>query len=103
MNNAKQTSKLSLDSFKNDLYQLPFYQGILYDNDHKATIMAITLDSNALKGPAKISLVNNIDKEVSQFENQQNLSVQLSGLPYIKTVLSNLVAKEFALFFALPY
>ncbi len=94
-------AKTQLDSLKNQLFQLPFYQGILYNDEQNATIMAITLDSNALKSKAKIALVEQIESHVNAFENHQNLTVHLSGLPYIKTVLSNLVAKEFALFFAL--
>nr|WP_294896055.1 MMPL family transporter [uncultured Pedobacter sp.] len=101
VNNAKLAGKQNLDSLKTALYQLPFYQGILYNDAHQATIMAITLDSNVLKSSAKISLVKDIEKQVNSFKVKQNLSVHLSGLPYIKTVLSSLVAKEFALFFAL--
>ncbi|HEX7365792.1 MAG TPA: MMPL family transporter [Pelobium sp.] len=100
-NNSSSAGKQNLDSLKSALYQLPFYQGILYDNSHKATIMAITLDSNVLKSSAKIALINNIEGQVKKFEQQQKLPVHISGLPYIKTVLSNLVAKEFALFFGL--
>lgn len=101
VNNSLQSKKLNLNSLKDALYQLPFYQGILFSDDRKATIMAITLDSNVLKSSAKISLVSDIEKQVNKFENQQKAIVHLSGLPYIKTVLSNLVAKEFALFLAL--
>ncbi|MFC5284335.1 efflux RND transporter permease subunit [Pedobacter alpinus] len=90
-----------LDSIAKTLYKLPFYKNILFNDNKTATIMAITLDSNVLKSAKKIALIKAIEKNVNNFEKAQNTEVHISGLAYIKTVLSELVAKEFALFLAL--
>lgn len=100
-NNQINLTQNDLDSLEKALHRLPFYKNILFNENKTATIMAITLDSNVLKSAKKITLIKEIEKNVSSFEKNQNAEVHISGLAYIKTVLSELVAKEFALFLAL--
>ncbi|MBK0381884.1 MMPL family transporter [Pedobacter sp. SD-b] len=90
-----------LDSIKNILSQQPFYEGLLFNLDKDATIIAITFDDGVMQTPARNKLINKIQNLVKNFENVENVKIHLSGLPYIKSVVSALVAKEFILFLGL--
>lgn len=94
-------SSAEMDSVKNKIYNLPFYSGLVYNKDKNATLMAITFDSKLLNSRARIPVINAIYNKGQQFAVRNKTEVHYSGLPYIRTVVSNLVAKEFLLFLSL--
>lgn len=94
-------NQVDLDSIKSLLQNLPFYQNIIINSEKNATIMAITLDEETLNTANKIAVIQNIENQANQFGIEQQTEVHFSGLPYIKTVVSSLVAKEFILFLGL--
>ncbi len=98
---AKIKNQIELDSLKGQLKNLPFYQGILFNYDLDATIIAVTFDEQILQTKKKISVINQVYDLSQDFAKKQNVAVHASGLPYIKTILSTLVAKEFMLFLGL--
>jgi predicted RND superfamily exporter protein len=94
-------NQIQLDSIKILLKNQPFYEGLIFNVGKNATIMAITFDDGIMLTSTRNPLVKNIQKLTQDFEQKQNVKIHLSGLPYIKTVLSALVAKEFVLFLGL--
>ncbi|OAQ40643.1 Fis family transcriptional regulator [Pedobacter psychrophilus] len=94
-------TQLQLDSIKNLLKNQPFYEGLIFNISKNATIMAITFDDGVMLTAARNPLIKKIQQLAQDFEKKENVKVHLSGLPYIKTVLSALVAKEFVLFLGL--
>ncbi|MDA9555569.1 MMPL family transporter [Pelobium sp.] len=95
------THQNELDSLKKELSNLPFYKDFLFNSAQNASIMAITFDQNTLQTANQIKAIKEIKKLSSNFEKQEKTTVHYSGLPYIKTVLSGLIAKEFSLFLGL--
>lgn len=90
-----------MDSLKAKLLQLPFYKGLLFNDDQTASIIAVTFDEQVLQTAEKIKIIHQVLETGEAFTKQQNVPIHYSGLPYIKTVLSTLVSKEFILFLGL--
>ncbi len=89
-----------MDSLKHALFKLPFYEDVLF-NEEDATIMAITFEDTTLQTAEKIKVIHQVHDQAEIFAKSQHTLIHYSGLPYIKTVLSALVAKEFSLFLGL--
>ncbi len=94
-------TQLQLDSIKSLLKNQMFYNGLIFNINKNATIMVITFDDDIMLTPARNPLIKNIQLLTKNFERRESVKVHLSGLPFIKTVVSALVAKEFMLFLGL--
>ena len=86
------------DSLREELNRLPFYQGLLYNDSTKATVMAITFDQNKINTKGRIEIVSQI-KELSQkFASENKIDLHYSGLPYIRTAVSQKILAEMKMF-----
>lgn len=90
-----------VDSLKNELSNLRFYSGLLYDDDKHIYMMAITLDKKRLSNENRVSLIDSINYYVNQYTNKFKVETHISGLPYIRTVQTEKIKKEFKLFIIL--
>lgn len=86
------------DSIKNTILSLPFYKGIVYNPESKATIMFITMSKSVLDNKERITVVSNIEKIVKEFSESQKIKTHLSGLPYIRSVMAVKVSGELRMF-----
>jgi len=91
----------AVDSVKNQLMQLPFYNGLILSEDNKATLMAITFDGQILNTPARVPIIDTIIKKSEEFAKANNIQVHYSGLPFIRTKSSDLMKNEFTMFLGL--
>lgn len=89
------------DSLHNKIAQIPFYIGLIYQPQTQATLMAITFDAETYNSPKRIAVIKEIQKATTDFSTQYKTQVHYSGLPYIRTEITNLVSKEFVLFLML--
>lgn len=90
-----------MDSLKNHLQQMPFYNGLLINTNTNATLMAITFDQKILNTVARNPILKEIEAKANAFSKSTNIQVHISGLPYIRTATSKLVSNEFVLFLGL--
>ena len=90
-----------MDSIKNRINDLPFYQGLLYNKKSQATLMAINIEHKILNTPKRGPIIKTIQKKADDFSKKHNIEVHYSGLPFIRTAVSNLVSREFVLFLGL--
>lgn len=88
----------SLDSARKTFERLPFYRGLLYNPDTKAYLMAVSLDKQLINSPARTRLINSILDTLHGFEQTTHLSLAVSGLPLIRTVMSNRIQHEMRFF-----
>lgn len=95
------SNNLEMDSLKNHLQQMPFYDGLLINSKTNATLMAITFDQKILNTSARNPILKEIQAKAEAFNKSTNIPVHLSGLPYIRTATSKLVSNEFVLFLGL--
>jgi len=94
----KPTTQTQVDSLKNLILSLKFYQGMLYNPKTQATLMTISLDKRKLDDKRRIALVDNIIKAVEAYRIQNKVEIHYSGMPYIRTVTMQKIKHELLLF-----
>src|SRR5665648_841056 len=87
-----------VDSLKNTILGLKFYEGILYNPKTNAALIAITLDKNKLNDRSRIKLVANIVKTGTNYQKKNNVEIHYSGMPYIRTITMQKVKQELFIF-----
>lgn len=94
-------SDSEMDSIKNRIYELPFYEGLIFNKESKATLMAINFDHKILNTPKRGPIIKAISEKADALGKKHNLEIHYSGLPFIRTAVSKLVSREFVLFLGL--
>src|SRR3569832_28949 len=94
----KPATQEQLDSLKATLVNLPFYEGLLFNKNTNATVMAITFDQDKLNTKGRIAIVHQIKLFGDDFSAKNNIQLHYSGLPYIRTAVTAKVVKEMKLF-----
>ena len=94
----KPKTQKELDSLKNLIYSLQFYDGLLFNKKSNVTLMAITLDKDKLNTKSRVKLIYDIKNTVDEFGKKYNIDVHYSGLPYIRTITSKKVEDELKFF-----
>ena len=95
------TSQAAADSVKKQLYTLPFYSGLILSHDKQATLMAVTLNPQYVNSKLRTKLISRVEQLATAFGKTNHIEVHMSGQPYIRTVISDLVSHEFVLFLGL--
>ncbi len=94
----KASSQAEVDSLKNVILSLKFYEGMLYNPKTKATLMTVTLNKNKLNNISRIALIDKIVQTVKVYQVQTKVDIHFSGMPYIRTVTMQKVKHELFLF-----
>lgn len=97
----KPTTQTQVDSLRNLINKLPFYDKLIHNRESGSTVMAITFDKNNLNNKSRLQIVDEIKQQVDAFNASFPSSVHYSGLPYIRTVIARLIAHEMILFMVL--
>lgn len=92
-----------LDSLAGVFRSLPFYQGLLYNPDTKAYLMAIRINKDVMNSARRTGVVKKIMDLADGFGAKHNTQVRLSGLPLIRTIMATKVADEMKLFLKLSF
>ncbi|MFM8918343.1 MAG: MMPL family transporter, partial [Bacteroidota bacterium] len=90
-----------VDSIREVFEQLPFYEGIVYNKETSATVMAITFNSGSLNSKRRIEIVNEIKTLTDAFATKHRIDMHYSGMPYIRTQMMSKVSHEMTLFLIL--
>ena len=95
---ANITTQQQVDSGRATFENLPFYNGLLYNPVTQTYVTGIGLNKDFINTPKRIELIASIMREVDHYEKATGFKVHESGLPFIRTTLSNLVKKEMKYF-----
>lgn len=87
-----------VDSFKQLVMNLPFYKGLLYNEESNVALIAITLSKQKLDSKERIPLVQKLERLCNEFGTDHQTEIHFSGLPYVRTVYSSKVADEIKIF-----
>jgi uncharacterized protein len=87
-----------LDSLMERIFDLRFYEGLLFNRETGAIMSAISLDKAILNTKARLTLINELYNTASVFEQQTGIKLYYSGLPYIRTRTAEKVESELKLF-----
>ncbi len=94
----RSSTQQEVDSLKNTILGLKFYEGMLYNPRTNAALMAITLDKKKLNDRTRIALVANIVEAATAYQNQSKAEIHYSGMPYIRTITMQKVKQELFIF-----
>jgi uncharacterized protein len=83
-----------IDSSKQVFYNLPFYQGLMYNSKTNAWLMGVRVNKDILTSPKRTGVVNDVTKLANDFGKKHNIEMHLSGLPLIRTVMATRLANE---------
>lgn len=90
-----------VDSFKNEILNMPFYEGIIYNKETGANLVAITFTKKDLDSKRRLDMVKEIKALGDEFSKKYNVDVHYSGMPYIRSQLMTKVRAEMTLFLIL--
>ncbi len=88
------TTQDALTKDENQFNNLPFYRNLLYNPKTHAYLMAVTLNNDSVNSKARTFLIQRIQNKVDAFQQLTGIETYLSGLPYIRTIISNRIKQE---------
>lgn len=92
------TSQEELDSLANIFKSTPIYRNYLYSDSANAFLVALTMNKDKMRTREREALVKEIKSICSDFEEQNNIELHYSGLPYIRVVNTIKMKREIFLF-----
>ncbi len=94
------TSLEEIDTLQKQLFQqYPFYDNFLFNKETRTIRTAIYLKKDIVNTAARKDFIIDILKtNVKTFENEYNLDVRVSGMPYIRTLNSKNIMGEIGMF-----
>ena len=90
------STQKSLDKTVSELQQLPFYNDRLINDS--AMLMLVSLSNDYVTSGKRVKMINAITDFGDIYTSASQKEVKYSGLPYIRTVHSELIRKEVGLF-----
>ena len=87
-----------VDSIKAVIFNLPFYNQLLFNKDSNVYMMALTMNKIKFDKKERENIIANIKTLIDNFGVKHNLSIHYSGLPYIRTVRSQKIEAELKMF-----
>ncbi|MEO6304780.1 MAG: MMPL family transporter [Bacteroidia bacterium] len=95
------TTQQEVDSFKNEILNMPFYEGIIYNKETGANLVAITFTKKDLDSKRRLDMVKEIRALGDAFSKKHGIEMHYSGMPYIRSQLMTKVRAEMTLFLIL--
>lgn len=97
------TSQYEMDSLADILRTLPFYKNLLYADTSHTYLMAISLGKEVLNTKKRLDVVDTIHNISKSFAKKYNVTLEYSGLPYVRTEVSKKIKAELAMFMVLAF
>lgn len=94
-------SQAQVDSIRDRVYELRFYEGIIYNRETGANVLAITFNKKDLDSKRRLDMVKEITAVGDAFAKKYGLEMHYSGMPYIRAQLMTKVSGEMTLFLTL--
>src|SRR5665647_193341 len=92
------TTQACVDSLKNKIMSLKFYDGLLFNSKTDVYILAITLKKSVLNEKIRMAITDDIVNRAKEYSAQSGHELHYSGLPYIRTVIARTIQRELFLF-----
>lgn len=86
------------DSLKSLVFSLPFYEGLLFNPKTNTYLMAVTLEKEKLNDKSRLVVTDNIINSARAFEKESGNKIHLSGMPYIRSMMTKTTKSELFLF-----
>ncbi|MFM7310579.1 MAG: efflux RND transporter permease subunit [Flavobacteriales bacterium] len=92
------TSQEELDSLRQVLMNLPFYEGLLYQKGTDAGLMMVFVNAELFNSEHRGNAVERMMELTDRFTTDTGIKTYVSGMPYIRTVMSVKVKAELKFF-----
>ncbi|MFK7899882.1 MAG: RND family transporter [Cyclobacteriaceae bacterium] len=92
------TNQEELDSIMADIRNTQVFQGQVIDSVSGAANIIMEVKPIYYQSKKRLAFIKEINSRVSTFEEKSGIKTHITGLPYVRTVLSKQVAKELNLF-----
>jgi len=99
--NSIPSSQSEVDSLKEVIYNLPFYEGLLFKGDSDASLMMVFVNPGLFNSEDRGNSVEQIVEKMDKFSEQTGIKTYVSGLPFIRTEMMTKVKAELQLFIIL--
>jgi predicted RND superfamily exporter protein len=87
-----------VDSIITEIHNLPFFNGVLYTDSSKATLMMVFIDPGLFNSNRRGRVIEDITSLADKWGKDNNIPVYLSGLPSIRVQVTNKVKGELGYF-----
>lgn len=91
------------EELRSTFLNLPFYNGLLYNNKTNAYMMALYINKDVLASKGRKQVIADVTRLCDAFGKAQNIEMHYSGLPFIRTQVGNKIEAEMKLFLALSF
>lgn len=98
---ARPSSQADVDTLKKQLFDQPFYEGVVFNPETKSTLMVITFNEKVLNSKERITIVETIRAKGKAFSEKTGIDLHYSGMPAIRTEVMKKVSHEMTLFLIL--
>jgi uncharacterized protein len=100
---SRPENQATVDSIREIVLSLPFYDGRMVNRETNVSLIAITLDDEKLNTKKRMGLIQSITDRAEEFSIRYNVNLHYSGLPYIRIVTAKKLEDEskFFVFLAL--
>ena len=85
-------------AFFERLFELPFYEGLLYNERRDATLMTVFMDPELFDSKHRGTLVEDVTALTDEWSEEHGIPLYLSGLPFIRVEMTNKVKEEIGYF-----
>ena len=92
------TTQEELNKVRDEIQGLPFYEGVLFNTKTNVSLIAISLNKPIFNSDGRMEVIDEILTKTEDFANEQELIMHYSGLPYIRTVMTQLIKGELKMF-----
>ena len=86
------------DKFFDRLFELPFYEGLLYNSERDATLMTVFMNPELFDSDRRGTIVEDVTAIADDWSEQHGIKLALSGLPFIRVEMTNKVKDEIGYF-----
>lgn len=97
----KINSQNELDSLADIFKNLPFYNNFLYNDTSRVYLLFVTISHEILNEPERIPTVRKVEQHLRNFAEKNDLEIHISGMPFIRTHMMDLIKQEIKLFVVL--
>jgi len=94
-------SQPQLDSLVKEFRSIPIYKDLVYSDSTHTYLMVMTMADNHINTKQRMFIVDEMKEAATKFGSENNLQIHFSGLPYVRSVLSQIVKREFIVFLML--
>lgn len=91
-------SQAEVDSLKNLVASLPFYDGILLNEAQTSALILVSIDPVRLDTKEKLRIVNDVKRLTNEAADKAGAEALFSGLPTIRTHIMSNLPKEMIIF-----